>query len=192
MLVATPGRLQDLVDEGTLDLSSVQFLVLDEADRMLGLGFVDLVKTLIGKMPKAGQRQTCTFSATLPASVHHLATQFMKEPVHVGIGSLDAELVANAAIRQEVEVCWNERGADGRRASGPAVNQLHAFLAKHFAAAGYAGVEFRRYDGGTVVYIMAQDWERACGSRGRLMRALDEAVMHLFGFPCVYMYGLPM
>lgn len=108
MLVATPGRLQDFVDEETIDLSYVQYLVLDEADRMLDMGFIDAVKALIGKMPKAGTRQTCMFSATWPESVHHLATQFLKEPVHVSIGEGDVGLSANKAIRQEVEV-MNER-----------------------------------------------------------------------------------
>jgi len=125
MLVATPGRLQDLSDEGTLDLSCVQYLVLDEADRMLDMGFIDVVKALIGKMPKAGERQTCMFSATWPTSVHHLATQFLKEPVHVGIGSVDEGLVANTAIRQEVEVIWDTRDKPKR---------LLNHLKKHFSA----------------------------------------------------------
>merc|ERR1719450_1258587 len=90
---------------------------------MLDMGFIDVVKGLIGKMPKAGARQTCMFSATWPASVHHLATQFLKEPVHVGIGSVDEGLVANAAIRQEVEVIWNTRQKEGR---------LLEVLKKHF------------------------------------------------------------
>jgi len=83
------------------------------------------VKALIGKMPKAGKRQTCMFSATWPASVHHLATQFLKEPVHVGIGSVDEGLVANTAIRQEVEVIWDTRDKPKR---------LLNHLKKHFSA----------------------------------------------------------
>mmetsp|Transcript_30406 Transcript_30406/g.83784 ORF Transcript_30406/g.83784 Transcript_30406/m.83784 type:complete len:511 (-) Transcript_30406:77-1609(-) len=114
MLVATPGRLQDLVDEESLDLSYVQYLVLDEADRMLDMGFIDAVKALISKMPKAGERQTCMFSATWPASVHHLATQFLDSPVHVGIGSVDEGLVANTSIRQEVEVLKDEKEKPSR------------------------------------------------------------------------------
>jgi ATP-dependent RNA helicase DBP3 len=109
MLVATPGRLQDLTEEGSIDLSSVQYLVLDEADRMLDMGFIDVVKGLINQMPKCSKRQTVMFSATWPASVHQLATQFLKEPVHVGIGSVDEGLTANQSIRQEVEVLKNEK-----------------------------------------------------------------------------------
>eukprot|EP00913_Durusdinium_trenchii_P000993 g916.t1 len=120
MAICTPGRLQesrqsekrmlnDLVEESTLDLSYVQYLVLDEADRMLDMGFIDSVKALISKMPKAGKRQTCMFSATWPATVHALATKFLSEPVHVGIGSVDEGVVANTAIRQIVEVIKNEK-----------------------------------------------------------------------------------
>jgi len=114
MLVATPGRLQDLVEEESLDLGSVQYLVLDEADRMLDMGFIDVVKALISKMPKAGARQTCMFSATWPASVHHLSTQFLDAPVHVGIGSVDEGLAANTSIKQEVEVFHNEKDKPAR------------------------------------------------------------------------------
>merc|ERR1719183_1320507 len=123
MLVATPGRLQDLVEEESLDLSTVQYLVLDEADRMLDMGFIDVVKSLIGKMPKCGERQTVMFSATWPASVHQLATQFLKEPAHVGIGSVDEGLTANQSIRQEVEVLRNEKDKPSR---------LLALLKQHY------------------------------------------------------------
>jgi ATP-dependent RNA helicase DBP3 len=109
MLVACPGRLMDLAEDGSLDLGSVQYLVLDEADRMLDMGFIDTVKNLISKMPQTGKRQTVMFSATWPASVHQLATQFLREPIHVGIGSMDEGLAANTSIKQEVEVLRNEK-----------------------------------------------------------------------------------
>jgi len=123
MLVACPGRLQDLVDEGVLDLSSVQYLVLDEADRMLDMGFIDSVKNLISKMPKKGNRQTVMFSATWPETVHQLANQFLSNPVHVGIGSVDQGLAANTSIKQEVEVLQNEKDKPKR---------LLALLREHF------------------------------------------------------------
>eukprot|EP00930_Biecheleria_cincta_P061447 TRINITY_DN47017_c0_g1_i1.p1 TRINITY_DN47017_c0_g1~~TRINITY_DN47017_c0_g1_i1.p1 ORF type:complete len:534 (-),score=135.99 TRINITY_DN47017_c0_g1_i1:52-1599(-) len=109
MCVCTPGRLEDLVEEESLDLSHVQYLVLDEADRMLDMGFIDTVKKLIDRMPKVGKRQTVMFSATWPSSVHSLATQFLSDPLHVGIGSVDEGMVANTAIRQLVEVIRNDK-----------------------------------------------------------------------------------
>jgi len=109
MCIATPGRLQDLVNEGTLELGKVQYLVLDEADRMLDMGFIDTVKAIIAKMPMVGKRQTCMFSATWPATVHALAGQFLETPVHIGIGSVDEGLAANVSIRQEVEILSNEK-----------------------------------------------------------------------------------
>jgi ATP-dependent RNA helicase DBP3 len=81
---------------------------------MLDMGFIDVVKKLIGLMPKPGTRQTCMFSATWPASVHALATQFLSTPVHVGIGSLDEGLAANQSIKQEVEVLTNEKDKPNR------------------------------------------------------------------------------
>jgi len=114
MLIATPGRLQDLSDENTLDLTHVQYLVLDEADRMLDMGFIDVVKGLIGLMPDRTTRQTVMFSATWPQSVHHLSKQFLNDPVHVGIGSMDEGLAANTSIRQEVEVMSDTKEKTGR------------------------------------------------------------------------------
>merc|ERR1719201_1184484 len=67
----TPGRLMDLVEEGTLDLSHCQLFVLDEADRMLDLGFIDAVKGIAARLPKV--HQTVLFSATWPRSVDRLA-----------------------------------------------------------------------------------------------------------------------
>lgn len=109
MCIATPGRLQDLAEEESLDLSHVQYLVLDEADRMLDMGFIDVVKKIIAMMPKAPNRQTVMFSATWPAAVHQLAEQFLNKPVHVGIGSVDEGMIANTAIRQLVQVVHNDK-----------------------------------------------------------------------------------
>lgn len=125
LLVATPGRLQDLVEESAVDLGYVQYLVLDEADKMLDLGFIDAVKSLISKMPKAGERQTCMFSATWPPNVHCLSEQFLDKPVHVIVGSGDQGLAANTAIRQEVEVVQHDKEKQTRL--------LH-HLKKHYAA----------------------------------------------------------
>jgi ATP-dependent RNA helicase DBP3 len=163
MLVATPGRLQDLVEEQSLDLSAVQYLVLDEADRMLDMGFIDVVKTLISKMPKVGERQTVMFSATWPASVHELAKLFLKEAVHVGIGSLDEGLAANKSIKQVVEVLRNEKDKPSR---------LLALLKQHHAP-GKKIMIFGLYKKETAwleTFLREKGYDKATALQGDMMQ----------------------
>ena len=100
VVVATPGRLIDLMSEGACDLSQVSFLVLDEADRMLDQGFERDIRQIIGETHPA--RQTALFSATWPDSVRELAHSFLSRPIKVTIGSDD--LAAGTRITQIVEV----------------------------------------------------------------------------------------
>ena len=81
ILVATPGRLLDLIDTRSLTLSSVQVLVLDEADRMLDLGFIHALKRIVKLLPQ--QRQTLLFSATMPRPIALLAEDYLTDPVKV-------------------------------------------------------------------------------------------------------------
>jgi ATP-dependent RNA helicase RhlE len=81
ILVATPGRLLDLIDTRSLTLSSVQVLVLDEADRMLDLGFIHALKRIVKLLPR--QRQTLLFSATMPRPIATLAEDYLNDPVKV-------------------------------------------------------------------------------------------------------------
>jgi len=83
IVVATPGRLNDLIASNVIDVKSVTYLVLDEADRMLDLGFEpEIRKILIDIRP---DRQTIMTSATWPAGVRRLATSYMKNPIRVGV-----------------------------------------------------------------------------------------------------------
>jgi ATP-dependent RNA helicase DBP3 len=102
VVVATPGRLLDLLNDGAVDLSGIDYLVLDEADRMLEKGFEEDIKAIIGNTT-ASTRQTLMFTATWPKEVRELATKFMKTAVKVSIGDRD-ELAANKSITQIVEV----------------------------------------------------------------------------------------
>ncbi|CCE63333.1 hypothetical protein TPHA_0E02410 [Tetrapisispora phaffii CBS 4417] len=102
VVVATPGRLLDLLQEGSVDLSNVNYLVLDEADRMLEKGFEEDIKNIIRETASVG-RQTLMFTATWPKEVRELASTFMERPVKVSIGNRD-ELTANKRITQIVEV----------------------------------------------------------------------------------------
>lgn len=83
IVVATPGRLLDLMDQGFVDLSHVEIFVLDEADRMLDMGFVRDVRDIIAELPQ--KRQTLFFSATMPAAIVSLASDILNHPVKVAI-----------------------------------------------------------------------------------------------------------
>jgi ATP-dependent RNA helicase RhlE len=88
ILVATPGRLLDLISNNAIKLDRVKTLVLDEADRMLSLGFTEELTALMGLMPK--QKQTLLFSATFPEQVQALTTELLNDPVEVQVQSADA------------------------------------------------------------------------------------------------------
>ena len=83
ILVACPGRLNDLIGQGHVDLSGVEIFVLDEADRMLDMGFVHDVKKVIAKLPP--RRQNLMFSATMPAEIEQLAAGILRDPAFVKV-----------------------------------------------------------------------------------------------------------
>jgi len=83
ILVATPGRLLDLHGQGVVDFSNLEILVLDEADRMLDMGFIHDIRRVIKLLPQ--QRQTLMFSATFSGDIRELARQFMRDPVEVSV-----------------------------------------------------------------------------------------------------------
>ena len=83
ILVATPGRLNDLIGQGYIDLSHLEIFVLDEADRMLDMGFIHDVRRVIARLPQ--QRQTLLFSATMPKEVETLALSILRDPVTVKV-----------------------------------------------------------------------------------------------------------
>jgi ATP-dependent RNA helicase RhlE len=83
VIVATPGRLMDLMRQNEVSLANVKIFVLDEADRMLDMGFLPAVKSIIAKLPS--DRQTLCFSATLGGDVAKLARDFMRDPVRIGL-----------------------------------------------------------------------------------------------------------
>ena len=82
-LVATPGRLLDLVDRGSFSMGQVEFLVLDEADQMLDLGFIHALKRIVQLLP--AKRQTLFFSATMPTGIARLADSYLNDPIKVSV-----------------------------------------------------------------------------------------------------------
>jgi len=88
VLIATPGRLLDLMGQGLIDLSVVEVFVLDEADRMLDMGFIPDIRRVIEKLPR--QRQTLMFSATMPPDIVRLADTILHDPVRVAVAPTSA------------------------------------------------------------------------------------------------------
>jgi ATP-dependent RNA helicase RhlE len=85
LIVATPGRLEDFLSRRLVDLREIQILVLDEADRMLDMGFLPAIKRILGATPK--ERQTLCFSATMPPAIAAIVNEYMRTPVRVSMGS---------------------------------------------------------------------------------------------------------
>jgi ATP-dependent RNA helicase RhlE len=103
ILVATPGRLLDLVGQKAVNLGKVQILVLDEADRMLDMGFIPDIKRIIALLPKPPMRQTLLFSATFSDEIRKLSAQFLDDPATVEVArrNTPAELVTQYVYHVE-------------------------------------------------------------------------------------------
>jgi ATP-dependent RNA helicase DDX21 len=89
IVVGTPGRLIDHLESGTMDMSTVKFAVLDEADQMLQMGFADDVEKIFGYLPPREQRQTMLWSATMPAWVHKIGKKFLDRPKFIDLVGAD-------------------------------------------------------------------------------------------------------
>ena len=98
IVVATPGRLLDLMQQGFVDLSHVEILVLDEADRMLDMGFIHDLRRIVEKVP--ARRQTLLFSATLPPAIRTLASRWLTDPadVHVAPATVTVRTIRQSVI----------------------------------------------------------------------------------------------
>ncbi len=99
IIVATPGRLLDFVRSGRVDLSQLEILIIDEADRMLSMGFIPDVKAIVARMPKKHRRQTQLFGATYREDIRRLAASWTIDPVRIDI---EPERVAVSTVTQKV------------------------------------------------------------------------------------------
>ena len=99
IVVGTPGRMLDHINRHTLKLGTVETLVLDEADEMLNMGFLEDIESIISRVPD--QRQTLLFSATMPPAIKNIGVKFMKDPVHVKIKTkeMTADLIDQYYVR---------------------------------------------------------------------------------------------
>ncbi|KAL4065798.1 P-loop containing nucleoside triphosphate hydrolase protein [Scleroderma yunnanense] len=152
IVVGTPGRILDLVNDGACNLSKVNYLVLDEADRMLDKGFENDITAIISHTMQGSDRQTMMFSATWPEAVRRLASSFLRDPVRVTVGSDD--LTANSRVEQAVEVLDDSRGKD-------------ALLAKHLASLARAN----KNGGPTRILVFALYKKEASRVEATLKRA---------------------
>ncbi|MBT3788047.1 MAG: DEAD/DEAH box helicase [Alphaproteobacteria bacterium] len=131
ILVATPGRLLDLMNQGFVQLDKVEFFILDEADRMLDMGFQHDVKKIAAKVP--AKRQTMLFSATMPKSVQGLASSLLNDPVRV-----EAAPAATTAEKVEQQVLYvskdNKRNLLGNLLKDSSIERVLVFTrTKHRA-----------------------------------------------------------
>ncbi|WP_139979942.1 DEAD/DEAH box helicase [Nocardioides litoris] len=100
VVVGTPGRIMDHLDKGTLDLSELRFLVLDEADEMLNMGFAEDVETILAETPDT--KQVALFSATMPAQIRRLSKKYLDDPVEITVKNKTATA---ANITQRYLIC---------------------------------------------------------------------------------------
>ena len=117
IVIATPGRLMDHMRQRTVHLDNVKILVLDEADRMLDMGFAPQISTILQSVPK--ERQTMLFSATMPPEIMRLATSYMKLPVSIEIAK------SGTAAEKVVQELFIVRGEDKKKLLEKILYQYH-------------------------------------------------------------------
>ncbi|MDE3084972.1 MAG: DEAD/DEAH box helicase, partial [Verrucomicrobiota bacterium] len=170
IIAATPGRLMDYLQEGTLSLRDITILVLDEVDRMLDMGFLPVVKDIIGRCPR--QRQTLFFSATIPPEIQAVASFALKNPERVEVGvnrsvtqsvthalypvareqkfELLLALLAQAGFDSVLIFSRTKHGADKiahkLRAASHAVAVLHANRSQNQRIEALAGFKSGKYE----------------------------------------------
>ncbi|CAK9781343.1 unnamed protein product [Cutaneotrichosporon oleaginosum] len=181
IVVATPGRLIDMLESGKTNLRRVTYLVMDEADRMLDMGFEPQIRKIVSQIRP--DRQTLLFSATWPKDVQRLATDFLHDYIQVNIGSMD--LTANHNVAQHVTVCSD---FDKRQMLLKHLDQISRENAKVLIFVGTKRVaddltKFMRQDGWPALAIHGdkqqaeRDWVLAEFKSGRspIMLATDVA-----------------
>ncbi|MEH7254412.1 DEAD/DEAH box helicase [Neobacillus niacini] len=105
VVVGTPGRMKDHIERGTIELDHINYLIIDEADEMLNMGFIEEVESIIKELPE--DRVTMVFSATLPKDVEKLCHQYMKDPIHIEMAATG--VTTNTIEHAVIEVKEDEK-----------------------------------------------------------------------------------
>uniref|UniRef100_A0A1D2AAX4 RNA helicase n=1 Tax=Auxenochlorella protothecoides TaxID=3075 RepID=A0A1D2AAX4_AUXPR len=168
IVVATPGRLEDLIQDNACRLDDVSYLVLDEADRMLDLGFEPHIRAIASKT--RADRQTLMFSATWPNVIRKLASEFLSNPARVIIGSQD--LAASHSVKQIVEVI----DAPARDA------RLHALLQQYHGSRTNRVIVFVLYkkEATRVESLLQRKGWKAAAVHGDISQAQRSAAVDAF------------
>jgi superfamily II DNA/RNA helicase len=197
IVVATPGRLLDLVDRNAIGLSELKMLVLDEADRLLDAGFAEELARVMGLLP--ARRQGLFFSATFAPAVRQLAGAVLQDPVQVDVPTL-AEADAPAIVQQAIEVDASQR-----------TRLLHHLLEDHgwsrvlvFVATRHASEQVAEALRRAGLGAAALHGDMAQGARSRVLAELDAGMLrvllatdiaarglHVEGLPVVVNFDLP-
>ncbi|MCP4502717.1 MAG: DEAD/DEAH box helicase [Deltaproteobacteria bacterium] len=162
ILVATPGRLLDLMNRGYISLARVEIFVLDEADRMLDLGFLPDVKRLVAKLPE--KKQTLFFSATMPPAIRDLANTLLKDPVSVAVAP-----VSSTADKVEQHVYFVDK-AKKRELLGHVIKAEKMYRALVFSRTKHGANRIAQYLDKAGVTAAAIHGNKSQGAR---TRALD-------------------
>ena len=170
IVVATVGRLLELIDDHAVKLDALQVLVLDEVDRMLDMGFIDDVKAIVGRCPQ--KRQTLFFSATIPGTIEEVARFAVRDPIRVSIGRVRTvpesvkhelypvsgalkfplllALLEKTEYRSVIIFCRTKEGADGivarLKRAGPSATLLHGDRSSGQRNASLAGFKDGYYE----------------------------------------------
>jgi len=163
IVVATPGRLNDFIESGIISMSNISFLVLDEADRMLDMGFEPQIRQIVTQIPTP-DRVTMMWSATWPKEVKGLAEDFLKEYVQLNVGAL--QLHANHNITQIIDVCTEMEKPE----------KLFALLTEIHASATSAGDQNK--ENKTIIFA---DTKRKVDDLTRTMRSNGWPAMCIHG-----------